>query len=174
MALAQKFSPGSEKLCSLNSREENEMGYGQVLAILILILPAIATFEAYKGTSIYKHRILAPADCILEEERKIRVEDAKEGLRPLLAIVHKVALSSDNLAPQPDLRITHEHVRSLRNTMDGQRTEAQGFCPPPRRDTEQRVGDQDNLASSSSTVASQGLEESSGTITRRGTWDAQD
>lgn len=53
MALAQKFSPGSEELCSLNSPEENEMGYGQVLAILLLLLPAIATFEAYKGMSIH-------------------------------------------------------------------------------------------------------------------------
>lgn len=44
MALGQKFDPGSEyDGCSLNSPEENEMGYGQVLAILLLVLPAIVT-----------------------------------------------------------------------------------------------------------------------------------
>lgn len=57
MALAQKFDPGSKDdgECSLNSPEENEMGYGQVLAILLLVLPAISTFEAYKGTSSHKN-----------------------------------------------------------------------------------------------------------------------
>lgn len=104
----------------------------------------------------------------------MRIEEAKEGLRPLLAVVHKVALSSDDLATQSDVRITHEHVRALRNIMDGQRTEVQDFCPPSRRDTEQRVGDQGGLTSSSATVISQGFEEGSSTITRRGTWDAHD
>jgi hypothetical protein len=51
MALAQKFVPsGSDpNSCSLRSKEENEMGYGQILAILLLVLPIIAAFEAYKG-----------------------------------------------------------------------------------------------------------------------------
>jgi hypothetical protein len=51
MALAQKFVPSGPEpnSCSLRSKEENEMGYGQILAILLLVLPIIATVEAYKG-----------------------------------------------------------------------------------------------------------------------------
>lgn len=50
MALAQKFSPRRDTDdCTLNSKEENEMGYGQILAFLMLALPVIAAFEAYKG-----------------------------------------------------------------------------------------------------------------------------
>lgn len=51
LTLAQKFSSGGEEgeKCSLNTREENKMGYGQILAIFMLALPAIATFETYKG-----------------------------------------------------------------------------------------------------------------------------
>lgn len=49
MALAQKFSPGVDISCSLNSKDENEMGYGQILAVLMLALPVISTIEAYKG-----------------------------------------------------------------------------------------------------------------------------
>jgi hypothetical protein len=176
MALAQKFDPGSEDgdECSLNSPEENEMGYGQVLAILLLILPAIATFEAYKGMSIHGYWILASADHSAEEERKVRIEEAKEGLLPLLAIGYKVALSSDELASHPELNFTHEQVRALRNIMDGQSTRAQDFCPPSRQDTEQRVGEQGESTTSSTTVNAQGFEEGSGTTTRRGTWDAHD
>lgn len=104
----------------------------------------------------------------------MRVEEAKEGLRPLLAIAHKVTLSCNELALYSEMRLTHEQVRALRNIMDGQSTGAQDFCPPSRQDTEQRVGDQGGLTSSSATVTSQVLEESSGTITRRETWDAHD
>jgi hypothetical protein len=176
MALAQKFEPGSEyeSECSLNSPEENEMGYGQVLAMLLLVLPAIATFEAYKGTFINRHWILASADCLAEEERKMLVEEAKEGLRPLLAIAHNVTLSCDELALHPELNLTHEQVRALRNIMDRQSTRAEDFCPPSRQDTEQRVGDQGDSTTSSTTVTSQGPGEGSGTFTRRGTWDAHD
>lgn len=176
MALAQKFSPGSQDdgECSLNSPEENRMGYGQVLAILLLVLPAIATFEAYKGMSIDGYWPLAPANRIAEEERKMLVEEAKEGLRPLLAIAHKVALSSNELASHPELNLTHEQVCVLRNIMDGHSTPAEDFCPPSRQDTEQRVGDQGDSTTSSTTVNSLGLEGGSGTITRRGTWDAYD
>lgn len=50
LALAQKFSPGEgTDKCSLNSKKENQMGYGQILAFLMLILILIATIEAYKG-----------------------------------------------------------------------------------------------------------------------------
>lgn len=50
MVLAQKFSPGDPGYeCSLNSKDENKMGYGQILAFLMLTLPAIAAVEAYKG-----------------------------------------------------------------------------------------------------------------------------
>lgn len=51
LTLAQKFSSGGDDgdQCSLNTREENKMGYGQILAIFMLALPAIATFETYKG-----------------------------------------------------------------------------------------------------------------------------
>jgi len=51
LALAQKFSPGDSDngVCSLNSNDENKMGYGQILAFLMLILILIATVEAYKG-----------------------------------------------------------------------------------------------------------------------------
>ena len=172
MAMAQKFSPGDENSCSLNSGEENKLGYGQVLAILLLVLPAIATFEAYKGTSSLREQTIASADCAIEEERKVRVEEAREGLQPLLAIVHRVVLSSSELALQPEVRITEDQVRALRNIMDGRWTEARNFCPPSRRDTEQRVGDRGDSATSSTTVTSQGPEEGMGTITRRGTWDA--
>lgn len=72
----------------------------------------------------------------------MRVQEAKEGLRPLLAIAHKVTLSCDELALHPDLKLTHEQARALRNIMDGQSTGAQDFRPPSRQDTEQRVGDQ--------------------------------
>lgn len=52
IALLQKFSTGIQGYeCSLDSPKENEMGYGQVLAIFLLVLPAIATFETYKGMS---------------------------------------------------------------------------------------------------------------------------
>ena len=112
MALFQKFSRGlSDDVCSLNSPEENEMGYGQVLAILLLVLPAIATFEAYKGTPCFEDCIVAPANCAVEEERKVRVEEAKEGLRPLIALAHKVALSSEELGLQPDMQITEDQLR---------------------------------------------------------------
>jgi hypothetical protein len=50
MVLAQKFSPGHGiDECSLNSKEENQMGYGQILTFLMLILIIIAAVEAYKG-----------------------------------------------------------------------------------------------------------------------------
>jgi hypothetical protein len=104
----------------------------------------------------------------------VRVEEATEGLRPLLAIVHKVAFSSDELASQSEVRFTHEQVRALRNIMNGQWAEAQNFGPPSRQDTEQRVGDQGDSTTSSATVNSQGHAEGSGTITRRGTWESYD
>lgn len=55
MVLAQKFSPGDLEHyeCSLNSKDENKMGYGQILALLMLALPIIAVVEAYKG----EHRL---------------------------------------------------------------------------------------------------------------------
>ena len=55
MVLAQKFSPGDLEHyeCSLNSKDENKMGYGQILALLMLALPIIAAVEAYKG----EHRL---------------------------------------------------------------------------------------------------------------------
>lgn len=55
MVLAQKFSPGNPVYheCSLNSKDENKMGYGQILALLMLALPIIAVVEAYKG----EHRL---------------------------------------------------------------------------------------------------------------------
>jgi len=174
MALAQKFSPGSEDECSLNSPGENEMGYGQVLAIFLLVLPAIATFEAYKGTSSPQNYNPASTDAIVEEERKVRVEEAREGLRPLLAIVHKVAVNSDELASQSEVRFTNEQVRALRNIMDVQWPEAQNFCLPSRRDTEQRVGDQGDSTTRSATVNAQGHTEGSGIIARRGTWESYD
>jgi len=49
MVLLQKFSPGNDGGCSLNSPDENKMGYGQILACLMLALPIIAAIEAYKG-----------------------------------------------------------------------------------------------------------------------------
>jgi hypothetical protein len=51
LVLAQKFTPGGpdSNVCSLRSDEENEMGYGQILAIFLLVLPAIAGYEAYMG-----------------------------------------------------------------------------------------------------------------------------
>lgn len=51
LTLAQKFSTSGKdgQMCSLNTREENQMGYGQILAIFMLALPAIATYETYKG-----------------------------------------------------------------------------------------------------------------------------
>lgn len=54
LTLAQKFSKSGRdgQFCSLNTREENKMGYGQILAIFMLALPAIATFETYKGERI--------------------------------------------------------------------------------------------------------------------------
>ena len=174
MALAQKFSPRGDDECSLNSPEENEMGYGQVLAILLLVLPAIATFEAYKGASDRNDSILTPADRIVEEERKVRVEEAKEGLRPLLAIVHKVVLSSDGLAPQSEVRISPEEARALRNIMDGQWPGPQPLCPPSRQDTEQRIESQHGSTSSLAAVPSYPPEQGSGTVTSRGTWDAHD
>jgi hypothetical protein len=102
----------------------------------------------------------------------VRVEEAKEGLRPLLAIAHKVTLSYDELALYPELKLTHEQVLALRNIMNGQSTRDEDFGPPSRQDTEQRVGDQGGSTTSSTTVGSQGLEGGLGTITRRGTWDA--
>jgi hypothetical protein len=59
LALAQKFTPVSadSDMCSLRSKQENEMGYGQILAILLLILPAIAAYEAYKGTKFPRRAI---------------------------------------------------------------------------------------------------------------------
>lgn len=51
MALLQKFAPGDPDYdqCSMDSPDENQMGYGQILAFLMLTLPAIAAVEAYKG-----------------------------------------------------------------------------------------------------------------------------
>jgi hypothetical protein len=51
LVLAQKFSPGDpdSHACSLNSTDENKMGYGQILAFLLLGLPLIAAIEAING-----------------------------------------------------------------------------------------------------------------------------
>jgi hypothetical protein len=59
MALAQKFTPSGPdpNSCSLRSKEENEMGYGQILAILLLVLPAIAAYEAYKGKHLFRKTV---------------------------------------------------------------------------------------------------------------------
>ena len=49
-ALVQKLAPSQyDGGCTLNSKEENEMGYSQILAILMLALAMIAAFEAFKG-----------------------------------------------------------------------------------------------------------------------------
>jgi len=54
LVLDRKFYPGGGNdqgaiTCSLNRKDENEMGYGQILALLMLTLPVISTVEAYKG-----------------------------------------------------------------------------------------------------------------------------
>ena len=55
MALLQKFAPGDPDYdqCSMDSVDENKMGYGQILAFLMLTLPAIAAVEAYKGEHLF-------------------------------------------------------------------------------------------------------------------------
>lgn len=54
LVLDRKFYPGDGNdqgaiTCSLNRKDENQMGYGQILALLMLTLPVISTIEAYKG-----------------------------------------------------------------------------------------------------------------------------
>ena len=55
LSLAQKFarSPrepaGLRKRCDLNSSEENAWGFGQILAMLLLLLPLLSAFETYVG-----------------------------------------------------------------------------------------------------------------------------
>lgn len=53
-ALGQKFTSGwvdSDGVihCSLNQRVENAMGFGQILPLFLLLLPALSAFELYCG-----------------------------------------------------------------------------------------------------------------------------
>jgi hypothetical protein len=61
LVLAQKFSPGDpdSHVCSLNSTDENKMGYGQILAFLLLGLPLIAAIEAFNGKHSLTHTDLS-------------------------------------------------------------------------------------------------------------------
>jgi hypothetical protein len=61
LILAQKFSPGDpdSHVCSLNSTDENKMGYGQILAFLLLGLPLIAAIEAFNGKHSLTHTDLS-------------------------------------------------------------------------------------------------------------------
>jgi hypothetical protein len=60
LALMQKFMPGDPGSfeCSLNSKEESEMGFGQILAFLLLALPFIAAVEGYMGNHILNLQFL--------------------------------------------------------------------------------------------------------------------
>jgi hypothetical protein len=55
LALAQKFAKPSAidisdgNSCTLNSSAENAMGFGQTLAVLLLLQPFLSAFETYKG-----------------------------------------------------------------------------------------------------------------------------
>lgn len=61
LVLAQKFSPGDpdSHVCSLNSTDENKMGYGQILAFLLLGLPLVAAIEAFSGKHSFKRTDLS-------------------------------------------------------------------------------------------------------------------
>jgi hypothetical protein len=61
LALAQKFTPGDSdsNVCSLRSKEGNEMGFGQILAIILLIMPGIAAYEAYEGNHFFIRTVLS-------------------------------------------------------------------------------------------------------------------
>jgi hypothetical protein len=61
LVLAQKFSPGDpdSHVCSLNSTDENKMGYGQILAFLLLGLPLIAAIEAINGKHSFQRTDLS-------------------------------------------------------------------------------------------------------------------
>jgi hypothetical protein len=51
LTVAQKSieSPNAKLWCSLNSDEENAWGFGQILAMLLLLLPVLSAFETYLG-----------------------------------------------------------------------------------------------------------------------------
>jgi hypothetical protein len=59
LAMMQKFMPGESYECSLNSKEESAMGFGQILAFLLLALPLIAAVEGYMGNHISNAQFLA-------------------------------------------------------------------------------------------------------------------
>ena len=112
LVLAQKFTPGGpdSNVCSLRSDEENEMGYGQILAILLLILPIIAAYEAYKGKCSHGDRqSLAWADKFVESPK-----------------IQALSLPAPPADTPP--------------TSDEQVSEDQEFTSPQRQDTEQRIG----------------------------------
>ena len=54
LALTQKFMRPTKScacLCSLNTKEGNAFGFGQILTFLLLILPLFSAYEAYLGKS---------------------------------------------------------------------------------------------------------------------------
>lgn len=57
----------------------------------------------------------------------VRVEEAKEGSRPLIAIAHKVTLNSEQPGLQHEMQIIGDQMRALRNIMDGQWSELMPF-----------------------------------------------
>jgi hypothetical protein len=126
MVLAQKFSPG-DGCCTLNSQDENQMGYGQILACLMLALPIIAAFEAYKGEQFMKAQLLAPTDNSIEQQKAEQQElEAASSLESLLAFLPASLLASLPPSLLPSL------LAPLR--VDP------GIAPLQRQDTEQRVG----------------------------------